>query len=70
VKGSTLDAAGTPTAAGDIVTGIDGRPTTRFEDMISYLYGSTQPGQTVTLDILRSGQHIQIKVTLAAQPTQ
>ena len=70
VKGATLDASGTPTAVGDIVTGIDGRPITRFEDMVSYLYGSTQPGQTVTLDILRGGQQIRIKVTLGTQPSQ
>jgi 2-alkenal reductase len=70
VKGATVDASGTPTAAGDIVTGIDGKSITRFEDMVSYLYGSTQPGQIVTLDILRGGQQIQIKITLGTQPAQ
>jgi serine protease Do len=70
VKGATLDASGTPAAAGDIITGIDGKSITRFEDMVSYLYSSTQPGQVVTLDILRNGQQIQVKVTLGSQPTQ
>ena len=70
VKGSTLDASGTPTVAGDIITGVDGRPIMRFEAMVSYLYGSTQPGQIVTLDILRNGQQIHIKVTLGTQPSQ
>ena len=70
VKGATVDASGTPTSAGDIITAIDGRQLTRFEDMASYLYGSTQPGQVVTLDILRGGQQIQIKVTLGTQPSQ
>lgn len=70
IQPATLDANGNPTAAGDIITGIDGRPITRFEDLISYLYTSTQPGQAVTLEVLRNGQQIQVKVTLGAQPSQ
>jgi serine protease Do len=66
---ATVDANGNPTAAGDIITGIQGQPITRFEDLVSYLYSNTQPGQTVTLDVLRGGQTIQLKVTLGVQPT-
>jgi serine protease Do len=66
---ATVDANGNPTAAGDIITGIQGEPITRFEDLVSYLYSNTQPGQTVTLDVLRGGQTIQLKVTLGVQPT-
>ncbi len=70
VKPATVDANGVPTAAGDIITGIDGKATPTFEDLVSYLYSSTQPGQSVTLDVLRGGQPIQVQVTLGTQPTQ
>ena len=66
---ATVDANGNPTAAGDIITGIDGKSITSFEDLVSYLSGSTQPGQTVTLNVLRNGNDIQVKVTLDTQPT-
>jgi serine protease Do len=65
-----VDASGSPTAVGDIITGIDGKTITRFEDLVSYLAGYTEPGQTVTLTVVRAGQEIQVKVTLGTQPTQ
>ncbi len=70
LKGAALDANGNPTAAGDIITGIDGKPITRFEDLVSYLYDSTQPGQTVALTVLRNGAESQVQVTLGTQPKQ
>jgi serine protease Do len=70
LKPATVDANDTPTAAGDIITGIDGKAITRFEDLVSYLFSSTQPGQVVTLNILRGGADTQVKVTLGTQPTQ
>jgi serine protease Do len=65
---ATTDANGNP-VGGDIITGIDGKAITRFEDLVSYLFNNTKPGQVVTLTILRSGQEIQVKVTLGTQPT-
>ncbi len=70
LKGATVDASGTPTAAGDIITGIDGNSITSFEQLVSYLYSNTQPGQNVTLTVLRGGQEIQVQLTLGTQPTQ
>ncbi len=69
LQGATVDANGNPTAAGDIITGINGKPVTTFEDLVSYLANSTQPGQAVTLNVLRNGKDIQVKVTLGTQPT-
>ncbi len=69
IKPATVDATGTPTAAGDIITGIDGKSITRFEDLVSYLYDSTQPGQSVTVTVLRGGQEIQVQITLGTQPS-
>ena len=65
---STSDANGNP-VGGDIITGIDGKAISRFEDLVSYLFNSTQPGQEITLSILRNGQEQQVKVTLGTQPT-
>ena len=70
LKPATVDANGNPTSVGDIITGIDGKTINRFEDLVSYLANNTQPGQTVTLNVLRGGQNIQVKVTLGTQPTQ
>ncbi|HEX8991404.1 MAG TPA: trypsin-like peptidase domain-containing protein [Anaerolineales bacterium] len=70
LKAATVDASGTPTAAGDIITGIGGKPVAHFEDLVSYLYDSTQPGQSVTLTVLRNGQEMQVQVTLGTQPTK
>jgi S1-C subfamily serine protease len=69
LQGATVDANGNPTAAGDIITGIDGKPVTTFEDLVSYLSSSTQPGQSVTLDLLRNGKTVQVKVILGNQPS-
>ena len=55
LKAATVDANGNPTSAGDIITGIDGKTITTFEDLVSYLSSSTQPGQAVTLTVLRGG---------------
>ena len=69
LKGATVDANGNPTAAGDIITGINGKPVSTFEDLVSYLTSSTHPGQSVTLNVLRNGKEIKVKVTLGTQPT-
>jgi serine protease Do len=70
LKPATVDASGTPTAAGDIITAINGQTVNRFEDLVSYLYDNTEPGQTVTLTVLRDGQSTQVQVTLGTQPTK
>ncbi len=70
LKPATLDQSGTPTAVGDIITGINGKTINRFEDLVSYLYNNTQPGQTVTLNVLRDGKEIQVLLVLGTQPKQ
>ena len=70
LRGAQVDQNGNPTAVGDIITGIDGVKIVRFEDMVSYLYAKTEPGQKVTLTVLRSGQETQVPLTLGTQPSQ
>jgi 2-alkenal reductase len=54
--------------AGDIVTAIDSQPVIRFEDLVSYLFNATAPGQRVMLHFLRSGDEMSAEVTLAERP--
>ncbi len=70
LKAATVDANGNPTAAGDIITAINGKAVNTFEDLVSYLYDNTQPGQSVTLTVLRNGSTTQVQVTLGNQPTK
>ncbi len=72
VKGSTgqkqLD--GQPVAVGgDIIVAIDDVPVKRFEDLLSYLFAHTEPGQTVKLKILRNGKTVEVSVKLGVRPT-
>ncbi len=54
---------------GDVITAVNGQPVNQFEDLMSYLFSQTQPGQTVTLTILRGGPQQSVKVTLGIMPT-
>lgn len=52
----------------DIITAINGEPVLGFNSLISYLASNTEPGQVVTLTVLRNNQQINVPVTLAARP--
>lgn len=54
----------------DIVVGIDGQNVMGFDGLISYLAKYTVPGDTVTLDVLRDGNVIQIPITLTSRPSR
>jgi len=54
---------------GDVITAVNGQPVNRFEDLMSYLLNQTQPGQSVTLTILRGGKEQTLKLTLGTMPT-
>ena len=69
LQAASVDANGNPTSAGDIITAIDGKPVATMDELVSYLTNNTQPGQTVTLTILRNGQQNQVKVTLQDRPS-
>jgi 2-alkenal reductase len=55
---------------GDIITAIDSQGVTRFEDLISYLFRSTTPDQTITLHIVRDGEEMTLDVTVAERPAE
>ena len=53
---------------GDILVAIDGVPLRTWEDLDAYLQEKTVVGQTVTLDIIRDGQPMQVQVVLGEEP--
>jgi S1-C subfamily serine protease len=55
---------------GDVITAIDGQTIETFDDLIAYLFSSTEAGQQVSLTVLRDGRQQQVEVTLAERPTQ
>jgi 2-alkenal reductase len=55
-------------AGGDIITAINDQPVQRFEDLVSFLVTQAEPGQTVTLTLLRNGEEAKLDVVLGARP--
>ncbi len=53
---------------GDIITGIDDRDIAQFEELLAYLVMQTEVGQEVTVDIVRDGKELTLKVVLQARP--
>jgi S1-C subfamily serine protease len=53
----------------DIITAINGTPITGMDSLIGYLAQQTQPGDAVTLTVLRDGQEtIELTTTLTPRP--
>ncbi len=55
-------------AGGDLITALDGKPVTTFDDLLSYLITNKSPGDTVVLTVLRDGQAVDITLTLGKRP--
>ena len=55
---------------GEIVVAVDGRPLSSGGDLRAYIENSKRPGDTVTLTVVRNGQHQDVTVTLAERPQQ
>jgi 2-alkenal reductase len=52
----------------DVLTAINGRPVSDFDEMIGYLAINTNPGDTITVTIYRNGEVLQLPVTLTNRP--
>jgi len=71
-----LKASQTPTTingqsaniGGDIITAYNGQIVKSSDDLITFLARSGKVGQSATLTVLRSGQTIQVQVTIGARP--
>ena len=55
------------TLGGDIITAIDNQPVSSMEDLQTFLQ-QAEPGQKVTLTILRDGKQIEVPMTLSERP--
>ncbi len=66
VDGGPADQAGLQ--VDDVILEIDGREVLNFNEMLSYLFTETEPGDTVELVVFRDGEVIQIDLTLGARP--
>jgi S1-C subfamily serine protease len=70
IRGGTIQATaagGTIALGGDIITGVDGQPITT-SDNLGTAIATKKPGDQVTLTIIRSGKHQNVKVTLGKRP--
>lgn len=53
---------------GDLIIAVDGQQVRSFSELLSYLINYRSPGDTVTLTILRSGQQMEVQLTLESRP--
>lgn len=53
---------------GDLIIAADGAAVTGFDQLISYLFNNTTPGDTLTLTILRDGEQMDVDVTVESRP--
>lgn len=55
---------------GDIITTIGDRPVRSFDDLVSYLFNNTAPGQEVPLTFLRDGAQQTATATIQERPAE
>jgi serine protease Do len=67
VEGGPASEAGIQ--ANDLIVAIDDQPISSFEELTSYLFQSTEPEQTVSLQVLRDGEPVTLDVTLQERPS-
>jgi S1-C subfamily serine protease len=58
---------GSPSSAGDIITAVDGHGVRSVEELVNY-FNTLQPGDSVSLTIVRAGQTLQVTVLLGEWP--
>jgi S1-C subfamily serine protease len=64
---ATIDGLET-SIGGDVITQIDGLEVREFDDLLTYIVNDTKVGQTVTLQVLRDNEPLEITVKLEARP--
>jgi S1-C subfamily serine protease len=55
---------------GDVIVAVDGHPVSTGGDLRAYIENTKHPGDTVTVTVLRNGQHLDVDVTLGERPQQ
>jgi S1-C subfamily serine protease len=64
---TTIDGQPYP-VGGDVIVAVNGQTVKTFEEIVSYLFENTQPGQKITLTVLRNGLQKTISLTLGVLP--
>ena len=54
-------------AGGDLIIGVDGQEVLQFSDMLSYMMLNKQPGDQMTVTVLRDGEELDLTVTLGSR---
>jgi S1-C subfamily serine protease len=68
LKGLTQDDVNGATHIGDIITAIDGHPTSQIDDIINYIESYKNVGDNIKLTINRDGKMMDLTVSLQARP--
>ncbi len=55
---------------GDVILAINGEPIDTARDLIAYLETYTQPGDTITVQISRNGEIMEVPLTLGERPSR
>ncbi|WP_232686155.1 S1C family serine protease [Halobacterium zhouii] len=53
---------------GDVIVSVAGQPVNSAEELSTFLLTQSQPGDTVTLTVIRDGERQQVEVTLGERP--
>jgi S1-C subfamily serine protease len=57
------------TVGGDVIVAANGQPTARMEDLRAILQRA-QPGQEMTLALIRDGSQVQVSAKLVQRPAE
>ena len=55
---------------GDVIIAVNGTPVREMEDLVVHLIEKTRPGDTISLTVLRDGEHLKLDVVLGSRPTE
>jgi 2-alkenal reductase len=55
-------------AGGDLIQAVDGQTVYVYGDLVSYIMTNKSPGDTINLTIIRSGQTMEVPLTLGKRP--
>ena len=55
-------------AGGDLIIGVDGQQVQTFGDLLSYIMTQKNPGDTITLTIIRNQKEMEVPITLDKRP--
>lgn len=53
---------------GDVIVGVNGHPVRSHEELLRYLITETEPGEEVTVDLVRDGERLTERLTLGERP--